>query len=44
MYGPIGYYIKDVREDAGDSRYGRGLQYFFREWKKLKKAEGENQG
>lgn len=44
MYGPIGYYIKDVREDAGDSRYGRGLQYFFREWKKLKKAEGDNQG
>lgn len=40
MYGPLGYYIKDVREDTGDHRYGRGLQYFFREWKNLKKSEG----
>ncbi len=33
MYGPMGYYIKAVRLDAGDQRYGRGLQYFFKAWK-----------
>ena len=33
MYGPLGYYIKAVRADAGDQRYGRGLQYFFKAWK-----------
>lgn len=39
MYGPLGYYIKDVREDAGDNRYGRGLQYFFKEWRTFKKND-----
>jgi hypothetical protein len=33
MYGPLGYYIKAVRLDAGDNRYGRGLQFFFRQWR-----------
>jgi hypothetical protein len=41
MYGPMGYYIKAVRADAGDQRYGRGLQYFFRQWKATMAAQPE---